>query len=389
MTYIVKAYLILILSLVKNVETYSLHAHLSRFSSEQMCHDYLVKTRWNGKPQCPKCENNQMNYYLSARRIYKCSKCRTQFSVTKGTIFEKSKVPLSKWFIAIYLLVINKRGISSYQLSKMIGVKQHTAWFMLHRLREALKNENEIILNGIVEVDETFVSPKIGRDKRLQTAKRKHEYEQDKLVGYSKYKNGKIGKVEGYRKRGRKKGSTKEVLEQKKIERGGIPYSSKPNRVPYEKGIIVLGMLERGGRMVIKKLGINGKSVTKANIYPILKNQITEHSTLITDQLGVYDDTKYLFAEHLTVNHEIGYVVDGIHTNGIENCWKHLKKTIDSTYFHISYAHFDRYSNEISYRWNRRNLSEQTLFEDFFHSSLKEKITYNELKIKKENKLAA
>lgn len=330
-----------------------------------------------------------MNYYLSTRKIYKCSNCRKQFSVTKGTIFEKSKVPLQKWFLAIYLFTINKRGISSYQLARTLGLKQHTAWFMLHRLREAMKNENEIILNGIVEADETFVGPKISRDKRLQVAKRLHEEEQEKLVGHSKYKLGKKGKVEGYRKPGRKKGSTKEVLEQKKIERGGTPYSSKPNRVPFEKGIVILGMLERGGRMVIKNLGINGKSVSKANIYPHLKKHITEHSTLITDQLNVYDDTKYLFAEHLTVNHDVGYVVDGIHTNGIENCWKHIKKTIDSTYFHIAYRHFEGYANEISYRWNRRTLPEASLFEDFFDLAIDKKITYNELKAKKENKLAA
>lgn len=328
-----------------------------------------------------------MNYYLSKRNIYKCSKCYKQFSVTQGTIFHKSKVPLNKWFMAIYLFTISKRGVSSIQLSKYLGVKQHTAWYILRRLREALSNEGDIILSGIVEADETLIAPKVNRDKRLQAAKMKHEAEQDDIHGQTRRQRYKMGEK---RKRGRKKGSTKEVLEQKRIERDGKRYNShESSRIPFEKGVVVLGMLERNGRIVLKKIGYDRKCVTHEIVHPILKYHINKKSIFITDEHSVYNHTSELFEEHETVNHKVGYCINGIHSNGIENVWGHLKRMITGTYFHFSYHHSDGYLNEGAYRWNRQNDSEQALFEDFIPLVINKKITYKELKIKKEEKLAA
>ena len=361
--------------------------HESRFGTDQQCHAFLVQVRWNGRPQCPSCGNNEMNYYLSLRNIYKCSSCYKQFSVTQGTIFERSKIPLKKWFLAIYLFTTSKRGISSCQLAKWIGTRQKTAWFMLQRLREALKEENNIVLSGIVEADETFIYPKVRRDKRLQAARLKHEEEQDKLHGLTKDRRLKMGiKM----KSGRKKGTTKEVIEQQRIARGGKPYSSdKPSvRTPFEKGVVILGMIERDGKVVMKKLGTDNRFVTKENIYPHLINHISKEAVFVTDQLNLYDETSDLFAQHLTVNHNVGYVVDGIHNNNIENAWKHLKLMVRATYFHISYHHFEGYLNENVYRWNRRKESEQSLFDSFIPLVAGKTASYNRL-TPRGNKLAA
>lgn len=314
--------------------------------------------------------------------------CYRQFSVIQGTIFEKSRIPLTKWFIAIYFFTTKKRGISSYQLAKWLGIKQHSAWFMLHRLREAMKEENNILLSGVVEADETSVMPKIPRDLRLLAAKERHKKEQNRIHGLSDKQRRKHG---FQKKRGRKKGSTKEVLEQEKIERGGTPYySKKPSeRIPFERGAIIFGMIEQRGRIVMKVIGRDIRCITKANLIPLLKKHITANSIVFTDQLNKYNSVGKHFASHSTINHKLDFVKDGVHTNNIENAWKHLKKMIDSTYFHLSYHHFDGYLNENTYRWNRKDETEKVLFEDFFSLVIDNKITYKELKSKKKNKLAA
>lgn len=368
-------------------EKYGLDKHLVRFSTEKECYDYLFSIKWGAKPKCSSCGNYHMNYYISTRRTYKCSQCYKQFSLTQGTIFEKSRIPLTKWFIAIYFFTTNKRGISSVQLSKWIGVTQRTAWFMLHRLREALKEENNIVLSGIVEADETYIMPKTNRDKRLQAAKIRHDKKQKEINGISNRRRQKLGM---HKKRGRKKGTTKKVIEQMKIARNGKPYNSKSPSiiVPFEQGAVVFGIMERGGKIVMKRIGTDMRCVTKDTVFPILQKHITNGSTLITDQHRIYQDTSNLPFEYLSVNHDIGYVVDGIHTNGIENAWKHLKKFIEGTYFHISKRHFNKYLDEHTYRWNRRKEPEQTLFDSFIPFVVDKRLSFNVLK-QEEVRLAA
>lgn len=361
--------------------------HNDRFDTDQKCHDYLVMVRWQGVPQCPVCANSAMNYYISTRNVYKCSACYKQFSVTQGSIFHGSKISLSKWFLAIYLFTTKKRGLSSIQMAEWIDVPQKTAWFMMHRLREALKDENEIMISGIVEADETFVGPKINRDLRLRAAMQRHREAQNTRHGYSRGMRLKKGEK---LKRGRKKGSTKEVLQQKALDRGGKKYNSHASdRVPFEIGTVVLGMMEHNGRIVMKKIGNSRACVNTENVYPHLLNHIERKSILITDQLNLYTETANIFVQHLTVNHEEGYVINGIHINNIENAWKHLKKMIDGTYFHLSYHHFDKYLNENTYRWNRRKESRKLLFESFFPLISDKKTTYRRLIYKMEEKNAA
>jgi transposase-like protein len=366
-----------------SIKQYSFDAHYKRFGTNEKCHDYLASIKWNGRPECIRCGNDNKNYYLPSRNLYKCSKCKKQFSVIQGTIFEGSKIPLTKWFLAIYIFTTKKRGVSSYQMAKWVGIKQQSAWFLLHRLREALKEENDIILQGIVESDETFVGPDISKNTRLQREQKEHYEKQEALHGVEK---GKARKRRGFAiKRGRKKGDTKEVRAQNKREK-----EAKGKRVPFDKYTMVLGLTERnGGKIVLKKLGHGRPSVNAQNVHPHLRKHISAESIFITDQATVYNFAKNFFSEHQVVNHEETYVTkDGVHTNSIEGVWTHFKKMIDCTYFHLSQYHFDRYLNEYTYRWNRRNESEQSIFDSFMPLTTGKRIKYESL-IVRENKMVA
>ena len=355
---------------------YDIDAHDARFPDEESCRDHLVKVRWDGRPKCqnPNCQNQHLNYYISSRKVWKCSKCKKQFSPTKGTIFENSNVPLKKWFKAIYYFTTSKRGISSCQLAKWCGTSQKTAWFMLHRIREALVEENSSTLEGIVEVDETGIGPDISEDTRLQRAKKKHDEEQERIHGMSKKK--KRHKRGEPAKRGRKKGSTKEVLAQKKKEKEALG-----ERTVYEQDYVVLGMAQRDGKIVLKCLGRSLKSKTKKKIYSHLKKHISSSSVIYTDQWNFYDDLPDHFQHHDSVNHsEDEWGRDEVYTNTIENVWKHFKKVQDGTYFHFGYSHFDSYLNEHAFRWNRlTELALKVIYDDFMSHIEGKRLKYHEL----------
>jgi transposase-like protein len=138
---------------------------LKAFPDEQTCIDFIAEVRWAGKPYCPHCGNDNKIYKLGNPLLWKCSKCRQPFSIKVGTIFNESKISLQKWFMAIYLITAHKKGISSLQLGKDIGVTQKTAWFMNHRIRYALTNKSFDKLNGLVEIDETYVGGKAKNQK--------------------------------------------------------------------------------------------------------------------------------------------------------------------------------------------------------------------------------
>jgi transposase-like protein len=131
----------------------------NRFDSEQVCRDYLEKSRWDDSISCPHC-GSYKTYKFTNGRLFKCGDCRKQFTVRVGTIFEDSKIPLQKWFLAIYLATSLKKGISSVQLSKYLGITQKTAWFMLQRIRYAIETGDSKSLSGEVEIDETYVGGK-------------------------------------------------------------------------------------------------------------------------------------------------------------------------------------------------------------------------------------
>jgi len=140
--------------------------------TEETCREYLAQQRWNGKPVCPHCGSGRV-YSIEKGKRYKCgnSECYKKFSVTVGTVFEASNIALVKWFTAIYLITAHKKGISSYQLGKDIGVSQKCGWFMLHRIRELMRVKDDIKLDNIVEIDETFIGGIVGNMNKHKRAK--------------------------------------------------------------------------------------------------------------------------------------------------------------------------------------------------------------------------
>jgi transposase-like protein len=368
----------------RSLSTYGLPSHEKRFGTEEKCREFVASVKWpDGSPVCPKCGNSYMNYYLTTRNIWKCSakSCRKQFSTIKGTIFENSNIPLVIWFKAIFFFTVFKRGISSCQMARNLEVEQRTAWFIMQRLRAVIAQEANIVLDGVVEADETQIGPMISRDTRLQDAKKAHEAKQDEIHGMTK---GKQRTIRGEpAKRGRKKGSTKEVLAEKKAQRDKEKLE-KGERVPYEQDKVVLGMIQRDGRVVFKMLGVSSKVKTKENIYPHLKKHISSNSFLITDEWNLYDDTSKIFRRHESVNHDEQFVKGYIHTNNMENAWKHLKKMVDGTYFHLSVRHFDRYLVEQAFRWNRMEESNQVLVDVFLKLIVGKRLKYKDLLPKKD-----
>ena len=157
---------------MKNLSHFnSLMQVMEYFSNEKVCREYLEQMRWADSVKvCPHCQSSKKIYTM--KHTYKCSECKRQFSLTKGTIFERTHVPLKKWFVAIYLLTEHKKGISSYQLARDINVTQDTAWFMMHRIRELYKSEEVLQFDTAVEIDETYVGGKSkhqGRSTKTKT----------------------------------------------------------------------------------------------------------------------------------------------------------------------------------------------------------------------------
>jgi len=272
----------------------SLPQLLNHFKNESTCIKYLEKQRWGKKPCCPHC--GCVGAYTLNDGRYKCKDkgCYKKFSVMVGTIFENSKVKLNLWFAAIYLATAHKKGISSLQLHRDLGVTQKTAWFMLHRIREMLREKQSPMLSGTVEADETYIG---GDQKNMHQDKRK--------VG-----------------------------------------SGKEHKTP------VLGMLERGGKIRTKKIGkADGKTIK-----PIVKREVSKNATLLTDGFGGYHGLDKHFADHQTLNHIKGeYVRGDYHTNNIENFWSMLKRGIYGIYHYASPKHIHRYCDEFAYRYNTRN----------------------------------
>lgn len=277
---------------------------VQRFPDEVSCHQYLASRRWNGYMECPYdgCNNDKAFVFKDGIR-YKCTCCRRIYTAKTGTVMEASKLSTMKWFLAMYL-IMHKRGISSVQLAKDLSVTQKTAWFVLQRLRTVLGNEEKPMLEGIVEIDETFVGGK---------ARFKHK---DKRIKYN-------------------------------------PGRGWADKVP------VYGMLERGGKvraMVIPNvLMLTLKTITLQNV--------KGGSDLMGDGFNGYRALEPFYNLHST-DHGKGFYGDGgdIHSNGIENFWSHFKRHIGGTHIKVSPKHLNKYVQESAFRYNYRNLSIQEQF---------------------------
>jgi transposase-like protein len=291
----------------------------SLFPDEHSARMYLESHRWPNGVACPVCENRNR---ITIRKdgFYRCNECQEDFTVRTGTIFERSHVPLQKWLYAMYLLVTSRKGISSLQLSKEIGITQKSAWFVLHRIREACGKELGM-LRGTVEVDETYV-----------------------------------GGVE----------ASKHEAKRQRLGRGAVGKAA------------VLGMRERGGRTIAMPV----EDVNIATVHDAIHRHVEPRSTLNTDEHAAYTGLDGLFFRHESVNHSAGeYVRGGITTNGIDSVWAVLKRGLHGVYHHASRKHLGRYVNEFAFRLNEGNVRQHTLarLDALIAAAAKKRITYKEL----------
>ena len=297
---------------------------LKAFPDEQSCINHLENLRWDGVVISPFDETSKV--YKCPKNRYKCRATNKYFNVRTGTIFEDSKIPLQKWFLALYLFSSHKKGISSHQLAKDISVTQKSAWFMLHRLRYAFthpefqKIVSESEGGGAIEIDESFIG------------------------GASKNKH-----------------ANKKV----KNERGGTMHTQQP----------VFGMRQRGGNVVVQVV----ENRNKETLLPIIHSTIEPNATVITDEYTAYKDLSLTY-DHSRVNHGAKEYVNGMaHTNGIENFWSHMKRGIDGIYHWVSVKHLQPYVDEFSLRFNTRQLSTSHRFDLVLSNTTNKRLTYNTL----------
>lgn len=288
---------------------------------QETARTYLEARLWPEGPKCPVCG---MGERITARKdgFYRCNQCKEDFTVRTGTIFERSHVPLHKWVYAMYLLVTARKGISSMQLAKEIGITQKSAWFVLHRLREAC-GKDLTKLQGLVEIDETYVGG---------IEANKHEH--------------------------------------KKLKAGRGTVGKTP----------VLGMRERGkgGRTKAIKL----TNTDAQTIQDLIVQHVEVGSTLHTDEAGVYADMGGLFFNHDTVNHsQKEYSREGVTTNSIESVFAVLKRGLIGVYHHASPKHIGRYVDEFSFRLNDGNVARHTLerLDSFVTAVAGKRLTYKAL----------
>lgn len=287
----------------------TLQAAIQHFADYDNCRQFMVAIRWSdGKVRCPYCGAEKVTY-LEKARLYRCygEHPKQKFSLKIGTIFEDSPIPLEKWLPVVWMLVNCRNGVSSYEIHRAIGVTQKSAWFMLHRIRLAMKSGSFVKLGsegGPVEADETFVGPdprKMHKDRRARILS---------IAGNDREKN---------------------------------------HRAPGKT--IVMGMLDREMRQV-RAMVI--PDVKRSTLQEKILNNVEAGSHVITDDFPSY---KYALAEkfsHDVIDHIQGYVNGQIHTNGIENFWSLFKRSLRGTYVAVEPFHLDRYADEQAFRFNHR-----------------------------------
>jgi transposase-like protein len=267
-----------------------------KFNTQGKCIAYLEEQRWFKVPVCPYC-NSQRSSRKTQEFRHTCHNCKRSFSVLIGTIFESTKLPVTKWFMAICLILNAKKGISSLQLARDLQVNKNTAWFLQRRIRQAMKDD-DCILRGIVEIDETYVGGSL---------------------------------------------SNKNYFE--KLKSGKYYKSGMEHMVP------VLGLIQRKGKIVLKVL----EKASGIEIKPFIKSKVASGSTIITDGFGGYYGLNEHFENHIILNHsKYNRSINQYNTCTIEGFWTLVKRSFIGQYHKISRNHLQEYLNEMSFKYNNR-----------------------------------
>lgn len=273
------------------------------FRDEAKAREWLEARVWPEGPVCAHCgaTSDQVTKLEGEKHrpgLYQCNQCREQFTVTVGTVFERSKLPLTKWLAALFLMTASKKGISAHQVHRMLGISYKSTWFMMHRLREAMRPAFPPVMGeggGTVEMDTTYVG---GREKNRHANKRQN-------LGHG-------------------------------------PVGKEP----------VISLVERDGSVHSHHV----PNVTAKNVGAILEAQLHEDATLYTDDDRTFRTVKPRHRPHGVVKHSTGeYVRGDVHTNTIEGYFSILKRGITGTYHHVSQQHLKRYLAEFDFRYNERS----------------------------------
>lgn len=266
-----------------------------QFQDADKAREHLEALRWPNGPVCPHCGVEGDHYALKGAShrpgLMKCKDCRKQFSVTVGTVFEKSKIPLNKWLMAVHLMCASKKAISSHQLHRMLGVTYKSAWFMTHRIREAMRAESTGLMGsggGTVEADETY---------------------------------------------------------------WGTSKAKAKNARGYEHKMKVVSLVQRGG----EKRSIVVKEVNTRSMAELLDQHVCKSAHLMTDEHSSYVPAGRKQASHRVTKHgKKQYAVGDVHSNTVESSFSLLKRGLIGTFHHVGEQHLQRYVTEFDFRWNTR-----------------------------------
>ncbi len=298
----------------------TLREAIIHFASFENCREFMMDLRWSdGVVKCPRCQSERVTY-LAKTRVWKCYEGHKQptFSLKTGTIFEDSPIALEKWLPAVWMLLNCKNGMSSWELHRAIGVTQKSAWFMLHRIRLAAQSKTFNKLAGEIEVDETFVG---GKSRNMHTDKRA-----EKIHG-----RGPEGKT------------------------------------------IVAAVLERGGTVRAKVC----KTRRKPELHAMIRENVEAGSFVYSDALKSYNGLTEF--QHAVVDHAVEYANGRVHTNGLENFWSLLKRSLHGTYVSVEPDHLHRYVDEQAFRFNNRDMNDAQRFVLVMRQIVGKRIMYKEL----------
>ena len=306
----------------------------SYFNTKEKCQQAIIESRWaDGDVVCPYCGAHHCSKRGDGR--FRCNHCLKNFSCLVGTIFENTKLPLIKWFVAMYLISSHKKGVSSHQLSRDLDITQASAWYMLQKIRLLYPQSDAEAFEGIVECDEVYIG---GKEKWKHKSMR------------TPHTQGRSTKT---------KTPVFGMMERTYIED--------------EKGDVI--PMSYVHAFVVDK-------TDKATLQPIIKQFVAEGSTVITDELNAYNGLNKLGYGHDIVNHGAEqYAIGDIFTNTIEGFWSHFRRMITGCYHDVSDEHLQQYIDEAVYRWNTRKASESERFSDMFARSIGLIVRWSDVKL--------